>query len=32
MIGDLVGYMSVLNFGLNNTVLPFVAKYKAESD
>ncbi len=32
MIGALVGYMSVLDFGLNNTVVRFVAKYKAEND
>ncbi|MFH4965340.1 oligosaccharide flippase family protein [Gaetbulibacter sp. M235] len=32
MIGALIGYMSVLDFGLNNTVVRFVAKYKAESD
>jgi len=32
MIGALVGYMSVLDFGLNNTVVRFVAKYKANDD
>ncbi|MFD1162229.1 lipopolysaccharide biosynthesis protein [Hwangdonia seohaensis] len=32
MIGALVGYMSVLDFGLNNTIVRFVAKYKAEGD
>lgn len=32
MIGALVGYMSVLDFGLNNTIVRFVAKYKAEKD
>lgn len=32
MIGALVGYMSVLDFGLNNTIVRFVAKYKAKSD
>jgi len=32
MIGALVGYMSVLDFGLNNTIIRFVAKYKAEKD
>ncbi len=32
MIGALVGYMSVLDFGLNNTIVRFVAKYKAEND
>ncbi len=32
MIGALVGYMSVLDFGLNNTVVRYVAKYKAKKD
>ena len=32
MIGALVGYMTVLDFGLNNTVVRFVAKYKAKND
>ncbi|MFI0429077.1 lipopolysaccharide biosynthesis protein [Mariniflexile sp. HMF6888] len=32
MIGALVGYMSVLDFGLNNTIVRFVAKYKAENN
>ncbi|MFH4969056.1 oligosaccharide flippase family protein [Gaetbulibacter sp. M240] len=32
MIGALIGYMSVLDFGLNNTVVQFVAKFKAEKD
>lgn len=32
MIGALVGYMTVLDFGLNNTVIRFVAKYRAEND
>ncbi|MEL0456395.1 oligosaccharide flippase family protein [Flavobacteriaceae bacterium SZ-1-7] len=32
MIGALVGYMSVLDFGLNNTIIRFVAKFKAEKD
>ena len=32
MIGALIGYMSVLDFGLNNTVVRFVAKFKAEND
>jgi O-antigen/teichoic acid export membrane protein len=32
MIGALVGYMSVLDFGLNNTIVRFVAKYQAEKD
>lgn len=32
MIGALVGYMSVLDFGLNKTVVRFVAKFRAEKD
>lgn len=32
MIGALVGYMSVLDFGLNKTVVRYVAKFKAEGD
>lgn len=32
MIGALIGYLSVLDFGLNNTVIRYVAKYRAESD
>ena len=32
MIGAIVGYMTVLDFGLNNTVVRFVAKFKAEKD
>src|SRR5690606_27989113 len=32
MIGALVGYMSVLDFGLNNTIVRFVAKYRVEND
>ena len=32
MIGALVGYMSVLDFGLNKTIVRFVAKYRAEND
>lgn len=32
MIGALVGYMTVLDFGLNNTIIRFVAKYRAEKD
>ncbi len=31
-IGALVGTISLLDFGLNNTVVRFVAKYKAEKD
>ncbi|MCF6279264.1 MAG: oligosaccharide flippase family protein [Flavobacteriaceae bacterium] len=32
MIGALVGYMTVLDFGLNNTIIRFIAKYRAEND
>lgn len=31
-IGALVGTISVLDFGLNNTIIRFVAKYKAENN
>ncbi|WP_025739388.1 oligosaccharide flippase family protein [Aquimarina pacifica] len=31
-IGALVGTISVLDFGLNNTIIRFVAKYKAEKN
>lgn len=32
MIGAIVGYISVLDFGLNNTIVRFVAKFNAEND
>ncbi|MBI9041546.1 oligosaccharide flippase family protein [Lutibacter sp.] len=32
LIGAFVGYISVLDFGLNNTIIRFVAKYRAEKD
>jgi O-antigen/teichoic acid export membrane protein len=32
LIGAFVGYISVLDFGLNNTIVRFVAKYQAEGD
>jgi len=32
LIGAFVGYMTVLDFGLNNTIVRFVAKYRAEGD
>lgn len=32
LIGALVGYISVLDFGLNNTIIRFVAKYRALED
>ncbi|RXQ97451.1 polysaccharide biosynthesis protein [Ancylomarina salipaludis] len=32
LIGAFVGYISVLDFGLNNAIIRFVAKYQAEGD
>ena len=32
LIGSLVGYISILDFGLANTIVRFVAKYRAEKD
>ncbi|WBX70738.1 lipopolysaccharide biosynthesis protein [Tenacibaculum retecalamus] len=32
LIGAFVGYISVLDLGLNNTIVRFVAKYRAEKD
>ena len=32
LIGAFVGYMTLLDFGLNNTIVRFVAKYRAEKD
>jgi O-antigen/teichoic acid export membrane protein len=32
LIGSLVGYISVLDFGLNNSIVRFVAKYKAQDN
>jgi O-antigen/teichoic acid export membrane protein len=32
LIGSLVGYISVLDFGLNNTIIRFVAKYRTLED
>jgi len=32
MIGALVGYLSVLDFGLNNTIIRFVAKFREEKN
>lgn len=32
LIGSLVAYISILDFGLNNTIVRFVAKYKAQDD
>ncbi|UOB17081.1 lipopolysaccharide biosynthesis protein [Abyssalbus ytuae] len=32
LIGAFVGYMSVLDLGINNTIIRFVAKYRAEKN
>jgi len=32
LIGALVGYIAILDFGLGNTTVRFVAKYRAEND
>ena len=32
LIGAFVGYMTVLDLGLNNTIIRYVAKYRAEND
>ena len=32
LIGSLVAYISILDFGLHNTVYRFIAKYQAEKD
>ncbi|BAX82639.1 lipopolysaccharide biosynthesis protein [Labilibaculum antarcticum] len=32
LIGAFVGYLTLLDFGLNNTIVRFVAKYRAEKD
>jgi O-antigen/teichoic acid export membrane protein len=32
LIGAFVGYISLLDFGLNNTIVRFISKYKAEKD
>lgn len=32
LIGSLVGYISILDFGLHNTMYRFIAKYQAEKD
>ena len=32
LIGAFVGYIGVLDLGLNNTIIRFVAKYRAEKD
>ena len=32
LVGALVGYIAILDFGLGHTIIRFVAKYKAEKD
>ncbi len=32
LIGSIIGYLSVLNLGLNNTIIRYVSKYRAEKD
>lgn len=32
MIGALIGYLTILDFGINNSIIRFVAKYRAEKD
>ena len=32
LMGSLVGYISILDFGLHNTIYRFIAKYQAEKD
>lgn len=32
LIGSLVGYISIFDFGLHNTIYRFVSKYQAEKD
>lgn len=32
LIGSLIGYISVLDLGLNNTIVRFVSKYRASND
>ena len=32
LIGAFVGYIGILDFGLNNTIIRFIAKYKANND
>ncbi len=32
LIGSLIAYISILDFGLNNTVIRFVSKFRAEKD
>lgn len=32
LIGSIVGYIGLLDFGLNNTIIRFVARYRAQKD
>ncbi len=32
LIGSVIGYISIMDFGLNNTIVRFVAKYRAQGD
>ena len=32
LIGAFIGYISVLDLGLNNTIVRYVSKYRAEND
>lgn len=32
LIGSLIGYISVLDFGIGNTIVRYIAKYRAEKD
>jgi O-antigen/teichoic acid export membrane protein len=32
LIGSVIAYISILDFGLNNTIIRFVAKYRAKED
>ena len=32
LVGSLIAYISILDFGLNNTIVRFVAKYRAQND
>ena len=32
LMGSIIGYMTVLDFGLTNTIVRYVAKYRAEND
>lgn len=32
LIGSIIGYISILDLGLNNTIIRYVAKYRAEKD